>query len=89
MSKVKEEQVVFGIGPTPDGTAIFFGMTDASWAYMHGGLTHGFDLKKLGLPIKIVIFRGKDHDAVNKTITEVMHAQGVPVLDERRKDFSI
>ncbi len=86
-----EENIVFGVGPTTDGSppVIMLGMTEGSWAYMVDGLTHTFDLTKIGLPVRIMIFRGNDHSAVMAEIEGAMKANGIPILDERTKDFGL
>lgn len=86
-----EEQVVFGIAPTTDGKppVITLGIPEGAWKYMQDGKTHTFDLTKVGLPVRIMMFGAKDHSAVMKEIEGSMKAAGVPILDERNKDFSI
>lgn len=86
-----EEQVVFGIAPTSDGElpVIMLGIPEGAWKYMQDGKTHTFDLTRVGLPVRIMMFGAKDHSAVMKEIEDSMKAAGVPIFDERNKDFSI
>lgn len=91
MTRNIEEKIVFGVAPTNDGKppAILLGIPKGAWDYMKDGLTHTFDLTSIGLPIRLIIFRGKDHTSVMQTIEGSMKDAGVPILDQRNKDFSI
>mgnify|MGYP005820188899 CR=1 FL=1 len=90
MKQKREEQVVFGVGPCDDNkTAIILGVSKSSWEYMKDGLCHAFDLSSIGLPLKIVLFGAETREIAQKQIEKSMHDQGVPVLDETRRDFSI
>jgi len=60
-----------------------------AWEYMKDGLTHTFDLTGIGVPVRMMLFRGKDHGAVMTEIESAAKAAGIPLLDERRRDFSI
>ncbi len=89
MSKL-DDKILFGISPPEDGIhTILLGVPEGAWDYMKDGLTHNFDLTSLGLPVRILMYGGKDHAAVNKLLMDGMSAAGIPVLDERRTDFSI
>lgn len=61
----KPEQVVFAYASgeeQPDGVPILtFLMPEASWSYMEGGWCHEFDLTKVGIPIKVMIGRVRNH----------------------------
>jgi hypothetical protein len=90
MAATRENQVVFLKGKTPDGTPmIVLGVTREAWVYMKDGKTHTFDLTKAGLPMRLVMFGAKDHAEAMKTIEAIAAKDGMPLLDERRKDFSI
>lgn len=86
-----DKHIVFGVSPTSDGKGpvITLGVTEKAWDYMRDGLTHTFDLSSIGIPIRIIIMRGADHDSIMREIEGAMKAAGVPILDERRKDFGI
>jgi len=91
MPPVKEEQVVFVLG-SPDRPGgpptLIFGIPEAAWNYMQDGLCHDFDFSAIGVPLQALIFRGKDHDDIMRQIQEISAKTGVPILDERRRDFS-
>ena len=92
MRKNLDEKVVFGITPNPDapGTAtILIGIPAAAWDYMKDGKTHHFDLTSVGVPIQITLYGAETHDAALKLIEEHNRRQGMPYLDERRRDFSM
>lgn len=86
-----EEKMVFGIAPTTDGKppVITLGIPEGAWNHMKDGKTHTFDLTKVGFPVRLLVFGGKDHAAVLQSIESGMKAAGVPILDQRNKDFSI
>jgi hypothetical protein len=62
----KPEQCLFAFKPAenqPDGIPILmFLMPEAAWDYMHDGMSHEFDLTRVGIPIKVVIGRTKDQE---------------------------
>lgn len=88
MSRNIEEKVVFGVSPGSE-PMILLGVPKGAWDYMKDGKTHTFDLTKIGLPIKIVMYGAKDHAAAMKMIEGHLKDKGQPYLDERRRDFSI
>lgn len=59
-----EEKVVFAVSPRghvddDDGTFdVLLGVPLAAWEYMKDGKTHIFDLTKLGLPVRILLYGG-------------------------------
>jgi hypothetical protein len=56
---------------------------------MKDGKTHDFDLTSIGLPVKLMLFGGADHDAIMRAIEKLASNQGIALRDERRRDFSI
>ncbi|MBN8995922.1 MAG: hypothetical protein J0H94_11915 [Rhizobiales bacterium] len=90
MARDIEEKVVFGIGTGADGVpTILLGVTEKAWAYMRDGKTHTFDLRSIGVPVKIVAFGAADHTAVIQMLEAGAKASGSPILDARNRDFSI
>ena len=88
----KEQQVVFAIAPAGQGDGapmLLFGIPEGAWEQMKDGHTHTFDLTKAGLPLKIVIYGGKDHAEVMKIVSDHMKERNLPYVDERGIDFSI
>ena len=69
--------------------ALILGIPRGAWQYMRHGKTHTFDLTKAGLPIKLVLFGGKDHAEVMAVLNKAMADSKTPYIDERRTDFSI
>ena len=56
-----EEKTVFAI--TDDKKTVIIDVPEASWNYMKDGNTHTYDLNFLGVPVKIILFGGKDRAA--------------------------
>lgn len=87
-----EDKMVFGISPNGNGDGIpvvLLGIPRGAWDYMHDGKTHSFDLTKVGIPVKILIYGADNHTAAMKMIEGHMSERGLPYLDQRREDFSI
>lgn len=65
MPTAREKQCLFVFKPadkTADGIPILaFLLPEAAWDYMRNGLGHAFDLTNIGIPLKVVIGRTKDH----------------------------
>lgn len=93
MSATKlEEKMVFGVSPEGQGDGvplILLGIPAGAWEYMREGKTHTFDLTKIGLPIKIMLYGAADHAAAMKLIEGHLSDKGMPYVDARREDFSI
>jgi hypothetical protein len=90
MSK-PEEKVLFAISTDhKDQTPIvLFAIPTAAWEYMKDGKTHTFDLNKAGLPVRVVLFGGKDSESLLKILKQDLAKQGIRVEDRRSEDFSI
>ena len=89
MSKI-DERIVFGIADSSDGKpTLLLGISRHCWETMQNGLCKDLDLTGIGLPIRLLVFGGDDHDGVMKTLYQSFAEAGVPILDERRRDFSI
>jgi hypothetical protein len=87
-----EEKIVFAVSPDGQGDGVpmlILGVPAAAWEYMKDGKTHNFDLTKIGVPLKLVLFGADSHDAAMKVLQDDLKARGEPYLDERRRDFSI
>ena len=90
MSGIRENQVLFLKSETEDGVPLItLGITRAAWVYMKDGKTHTFDLTKAGVSLRLVLFGAKDHADAMKAIETSAKERGIPILDERRRDFSI
>ena len=92
MVKCTEENIVFCIadGKAPDDpTTLIIGIPKAAWEYMKQGKTNHFSLEKLGIPVQIILYGANSHEEALKWIQHSATQQGIPLLDERRTDFSI
>lgn len=87
-----ESKMVFAVSPGGQGDNIplvILGIPAAAWEYMHDGKTHSFDLTKIGIPVKLMLYGADDHSAAIKMIEKHFSANGLPYVDRRRDDFSI
>lgn len=53
-----ELKCIFGI--SEDKETVLIGIPAAGWEFMKDGRTHTFDLRSLGIPVRIALFGGKD-----------------------------
>ncbi len=90
MSK-PEEKIIFAISQDHENQTllVMLGIPTAAWEYMKDGKTHTFDLQKAGLPVRLVLFGGRDLESIMKILKEDLQKQGIKVNDQRGKDFSI
>lgn len=89
---LKKEQVVFAIGEPQipgDVPTLILGITPEAIEYMKDGHCHTFDLRKAGVPIKVMMFGAPDQDTAYEWITSGANKGGTPINDQRKKDFSI
>jgi hypothetical protein len=87
-----EEKIVFAVSPSGQGDGVpvmLLGIPKGAWQYMRNGKTHTFDLTSAGIPVKLVLFGGRDHAEVMRTVDEAMKISNTPYLDKRRDDFAI
>jgi hypothetical protein len=61
----REDRVLFGYCPADasgDGVPnLVFMMPEAAWAYMSTGMCHEFDMTHVGIPMRVIIGRCRDH----------------------------
>jgi hypothetical protein len=61
----RETKILFAFAPPdsqPDGVPVItLMMPQKAWEYMNGGMSHDFDLTNIGIPMKIIIGRCRDH----------------------------
>lgn len=88
-----ETKCVFGISPTGQGDnvpVVVCGIPRLCWERMKDGMTSDFDLTRIGIPVKFVLFGGADHATVKGLIDQlVFQSGGKGILDLRREDFSM
>lgn len=88
-TKELDERPVFLIGQTPDGPALMIGIPDACREMLKDGNSHAFNLTKAGLPLKVLIYGAKDHDAAIAVLEGYAKENNLPFFDERRKNFGL
>jgi hypothetical protein len=90
MTKTRDEQVIFAFTPgcdEPDGIpSLVFIMPEAAWSYMRNGMGHEFDLTNVGIPLRIVIGRTKDHETGMKLVEQANTMKAANVKDVRHVD---
>jgi hypothetical protein len=85
----EEQRVVFAVAAAPK-PIIVLGVSQAAWEYMEDGHTHTFDLTKVGLPVRIIMFGGPDRAACEAWIAEHNKRLGVTdVIDRRAENLGI
>lgn len=87
----RENQVQFAFAPAPDDRSaptIILGIPREAWTYMKDGQTHQFDLTKVGIPLKLILFGGKTQVEITTTLQSFVPAN-VPVQDARHVELSI
>jgi hypothetical protein len=87
-----EQKIVFANSPRGQGdgvTLLLVGVPRDAWVYMKDGKTHHFDLTQVGMPVKMILFGARNHDAAMAVLQESAKSRGEAYLDERRRDFSI
>lgn len=87
-----EERIVFGVGPIEGGGyGLIIGIPQGAWDYMRSkpidNFTH-FDLSKVGVPIKAMLFAGGTRAECLKAIEDHNGRQGIATL-RSKQDFSI
>ena len=92
MAQDIESKIVFGVAPEGNGdgvTTVLLGIPAGAWEHMKDGKTHNFDLTKIGLPIRILLYGAENHTAAMKMVEGHISDRGLSYLDQRREDFSI
>lgn len=57
-----EEKIVWAVSPSKD--MLIIGVPEAGWAYMKDTRCHTLDLTKVGVPIRVMLFGGKDREEI-------------------------
>jgi hypothetical protein len=89
---IDEKKMVFAVAPPnpphEDAPIVLLGIPAGAWEHMKDGKTHSFDLTKVGVPVKLMLYGAKDHTEAMSFIKAQL--SGVPIIDEREStDFSI
>ncbi len=88
----RNRQVVFGIAKEGQGDGVpvvLLGIPKGAWEWMKDGRTHTFDLTKVGMPIKIIMYGAKNHAQALSMLQQGSNAAGSPVENRLDDDFSI
>lgn len=60
-------RVLIAVGAAADGIpTLIIGLPEAGWEYCQKGKTHTVDMVPAGIPVRVVLFGGKDHDEINQ-----------------------
>jgi hypothetical protein len=78
--------VALGTGDEGEVPTVILGLTNATWADLDGGKAQDIDLEKLGIPAKLLIMRGEDHDDIVRQLEQFAKACTRP---DRLADLSI
>lgn len=91
MKPLQANQVMFAVSEGEgDKLDVLLGLPAAAWEHMKNGNTHTFDLTKLGLPIRIIMFGGADHATLKGWIDAHNRSLGITgEIDLSGQDFSI
>jgi hypothetical protein len=87
----KSDDSVFSVLAHGNGTApvIAIGLTPKAWNNMLGEHTRIFDLSKIGIPIRIMIFGAESVERATEILQNAAKDAGVELEDRRGTDFSI
>lgn len=89
--KIKDpRQCVFAVVMMADGTPMLtIGIPEAAWEHMRLGNTSEFDMRKIGLPVAVTLFGGKDQDELMAMLSQGAAAAGVDLVHDLGRDYSI
>jgi hypothetical protein len=88
MSQDKEQKVAVGLGEALPGDVpvLILGVPTGAWEYMKDSKTHTFDLTKVGLPLKLVMFGALTYDQVIETMDVAARvSRGEGLIDDPRR----
>lgn len=86
----RSDKLAFTLMPVDGQTPILsIGIPAKAWERIKDGTADTIDLSAFGCPIRVMIWGAETHDAAVDTIMTFAKNNGIPVLDERRRDFSI
>jgi hypothetical protein len=70
-----------------DAPIVILGITDATWADLAGDKAQDIDLRKIGIPAKVLVMRGVDQDDIVRQLREA--TAGVEMPEGGLADLSI
>lgn len=77
--KERDKKVLVAMGTGSAKPVVILGVPQGAWDFMEGGLTHTFDLTSLGIPIQLLMFRGKDYADLVSTLENTAKETQMPV----------
>lgn len=78
--------VALGTGEAGEVPTVILGLTTATWADLDSGKAQDIDLEKIGIPAKLLIMRGEDHDDIVRQLSDAVAELKRP---DRLLDLSI
>ncbi len=87
-----ERKIVFGVSMSGQGDGIplvMMGIPKGAWEWMKDGRTHSFDLTKVGLPVKLILYGAKNYNEALAAVKQHNKNIGVPTKEMMDEDFSI
>lgn len=91
--KIRRHEMIFAVAPPKekgDPDTVILGITTEAWNYMKDGMTHTFDLRKVGIPVQMIIYGSEDYPTAMAHIKQFIDKSGIPFIDARGKvDFGI
>lgn len=73
--KPEDHRVTVALGEPLEGVSdvptVILGMPIGAWNFMKDGMTHTFDLTKVGVPVRIILFRGANGGDVRRKLADV------------------
>ncbi len=85
-----DNQCIFLATQAQDGVPLIaLGLTEQAWEHMKNGDSHSFDFTKMAIPLRLLVFGGKDKQAIMETLITQAEAWGIKIVDARDQDFSI
>lgn len=89
MSRLNQKVVFAAASDAAGSLVMIVGIPEDAWEYMREGKTHTFDLTKSNIPVKMVMYGGKDHTDCMRKLEGDAASANVVLDDRRRDDFSI
>lgn len=90
----KDEQIMFGIAPDGNGDGVpilIIGIPQAAWAFMASGeRTHTFDLTRVGVGLKALVFGSATHETARAEVMKGIAESGAEMtVDATAQDFTL
>jgi len=87
---MSDDKLVFAITADATGCAmLIMGIPEKAWDHMKDGKTNHLDLTKVGFPLKVIAFGGKDRGEIMRTIEAHNKSVGAATLYHPGRDYGI